>query len=86
MAMGLPCVATNVGDTAVLTGDTAILVPPENEQALAQGLLTVLALSEKQRQQMGLRAKERVMSEFSITKTKARFEAIYQEIITNGKT
>jgi glycosyltransferase involved in cell wall biosynthesis len=85
MAMGLPCVATNVGDTAVLTGDTAILVPPQNEQALAQGLLSVLALSEQQREQMGLRAKERVMSEFSIAKTKARFEAIYQEIISTGK-
>ena len=36
MATGLPCVATNVGDTAVLTGDTAILVPPQNAQALAR--------------------------------------------------
>jgi len=86
MAMGLPCVATNVGDTAVLTGDTAILVPPQNEQALAQVLLKVIALSEKEREQMGQRAKERVMSEFPIEKVRARFEAVYRDIISGNKT
>jgi glycosyltransferase involved in cell wall biosynthesis len=81
MIMGLPCVATHVGDTDVLVGDTAVLVPPQNEQALAEGLLKVIALSENQRQQMGQRAKERVMSEFSIEKARARFEAVYQEVV-----
>ena len=80
MAMGKPCVATDVGDTAILTGDTAILALPQDEQALAQGLLKVIALSEMQRAQMGQRAKERVMSEFPIEKTRAHFEAVYQDI------
>ncbi len=84
MAMGLPCVATEVGDTAVLTGDTAILVAPQNEQALAQGLLKILALSGKQRQQMGLRANKRVTTEFSIEKARSRFEDLYQEIISKS--
>ena len=84
MAMGLPCVATEVGDTSVLTGDTAILVAPQNEQALAQGLLKVLALSGKQRQQMGLRANKRVTTEFSMEKARSRFEDLYQEIISKG--
>lgn len=83
MAMGLPCVATDVGDTAVLTDDTVILVPPQNEQALAEGLLQVLALSEKQRLQMGQIAKERVINEFSMEKARARFERVYQEIFKN---
>jgi len=84
MVMGLPCVATNVGDTDVLVGDTAILVPPQNEQALAQGLLKVLALSSKQREQMGQRAKERVMAEFSIEKARSRFDAVYQDVISES--
>jgi glycosyltransferase involved in cell wall biosynthesis len=86
MAMGLPCVATNVGDTAVLVGDTAVLVPPQNEQALAEGLLTLLALSKKQREYKGQYAKERVFSEFSIEKARARFDSVYQEIITGSQT
>jgi glycosyltransferase involved in cell wall biosynthesis len=86
MAMGLPCVATDVGDTSALVGDTAILVPPQNEQALAQGLLKVIALSAKQRNQMGQRAKTRVMGEFSIEKARARFDAVYQEVMLESKT
>jgi glycosyltransferase involved in cell wall biosynthesis len=85
MAMALPFVATDVGDTAILAGDTAILVPPQNEHALAHGLLEVLALPEKQRERMGQRAKERVMSEFSMEKARSRFEAVYQGIISKSK-
>jgi glycosyltransferase involved in cell wall biosynthesis len=80
MSMGLPCVATSVGDTAVLTGDTVILVPSHNEQALAEGLLQVIDLPEKQRLQMGQVARERVINEFSIEKARARFDAVYQQI------
>ncbi|MEI6146600.1 MAG: glycosyltransferase [Methylococcales bacterium] len=85
MSMGLPCVATNVGDTAVLAGDTAILVPAHNQQALIQGLFEIITLTEKQRQQMGHRAKERVISEFSMEKAQERFESVYQELISGDK-
>jgi glycosyltransferase involved in cell wall biosynthesis len=81
MSMGLPCVSTQVGDVGVLVGDTAILVPPEDEQALAEGLLKVLALTNGQRQQMGKQSKERVMKEFSIAKTSERFHAVYRELV-----
>lgn len=63
-------------------GDTGVLVPPQDEQTLADGLLTLLALSTEQRQQQGQRAKERVFSEFGIEKARARFDAVYQEVIT----
>ena len=85
MSMGLPCVATDVGDTSVLTGDTAVLVSAQNEQALAQELLNIIALSEKQREQMGQRAKERVMSEFPIEKVRVRYEAVYRVVISSSK-
>lgn len=81
MAMGLPCVATNVGDTAVLAGGTVVLVPAQDAQALARGLIEVISLSEKQRNQMGQRAKERVVAEFSIEKTCQHYNEIYREIV-----
>jgi glycosyltransferase involved in cell wall biosynthesis len=85
MAMGLPCVATDVGDTAVLAGDTAILVPAEDELALARGLLEVIALSKEQRHEMGKRSKQRVLAEFSIEKFCERYTAVYQEIISKDE-
>ena len=84
MTMGLPCVATDVGDTAVLAGDTVSLVPAGNAQALAQALLTVLALSPEQRYQMGLNAKTRVIAEFSIEKACERFNTVYHDIVYQG--
>ena len=80
--MGLPCVSTLVGDADILVGDTGILVQPEDEQALAEGLLKALALTDAQRQQMGKRAKKRVMSEFTIEKVSDRFHEIYREMVS----
>ncbi|MBU1627037.1 glycosyltransferase [bacterium] len=84
MAMELPCVATEVGDTAALAGNTVILVPAQDEQALANGLLRVIALSETERHQIGQLAKLRVMTEFPIEKARKRFDAVYQEVISGG--
>jgi glycosyltransferase involved in cell wall biosynthesis len=81
MAMGLPCVATDVGDTRFLVGNTAILVPAQDQQALASGLLGIIELSKDQRIQMGLRAKEHVMAEFSIERACERFDEVYREIV-----
>ena len=83
MAMGLPCVSTDVGDAAMILDDTGVIVPKENTEALASALLQVIALPDKQRDQMGQRAKERVMREFSIEKAQAYFSAVYHQILEN---
>ena len=86
MAMGLPCVATRVGDTFALAGDTVALVPAQNDQALAEALLSVINLPGERRSQMGQASKARVIDEFSIEKAASQFKAVYEEVISGTKT
>ena len=83
MAMGVPCVVTDVGDAAILVADTGIVVPKDDSVALAQGLEQILAMTSEARKQMGQRAKARVNAEFTIERARKRFEAIYEKVL-NG--
>lgn len=42
MACGVPCVVTDVGDSAEVVGETGLVVPPRDAAALAEGLRTML--------------------------------------------
>jgi glycosyltransferase involved in cell wall biosynthesis len=43
MATGLPCVATDVGDTGIVVGDTGWLCPPRDSTALAEAMLLAMS-------------------------------------------
>lgn len=80
MAMGLVCVATDVGDVAALVGDTGKIVPKENFSALADALIDVIEIPKHERIELGIRAKNRIESEFTLEKACKRYEDLYQQI------
>jgi glycosyltransferase involved in cell wall biosynthesis len=84
MAMGLPCVATDVGDVALLMGDTGLVVPKENSVALAQALAQLLALGEAGRARMGRQARDRIHAMYTMACVRQRFERIYENLM-NGR-
>jgi glycosyltransferase involved in cell wall biosynthesis len=84
MAMGLPCITTDVGDAAMLLADTGVVVPKENSAALAQGVERLLALDQDARHALGMQAKARVEAEFSMTRARERFEEIYRQVLNKG--
>src|SRR5262245_44624458 len=67
MACGVPCVVTNVGDSAMIVGDTGQVVSPKNPQALAAGwdrLLDRLRLECN----LNAQARTRIIQHFRIDK------------------
>lgn len=69
MLAGRPAVVTDVGDTALIVSDTAVVVECENAAALAAGLSSLLSAGPEYRQQLGLRAQQRVRAEYSIERS-----------------
>jgi glycosyltransferase involved in cell wall biosynthesis len=79
MACEIPCVVTDVGDSALIVGETGIVVPPRNYELLAEGLLKMIELGEK-RKELGIMARKRVINNWSIDKIVKKYENLYESI------
>lgn len=69
MACGVPVVATDVGDSAFLVGDTGRIVPPAAPDALASAWAELLRGGPELRQELGASARRRVTENFSLSET-----------------
>ena len=85
MAAATPCVVTDVGDTALLVGDTGIVVSREDATALAGGLDQMLRLGADGRRLLGLRACARIQEHYTARHTLERFEQVYSRVM-EGRT
>ena len=81
MAMQKPCVSTNVGGVAQLTGHTALLVPPSDSEALASAMLAVMKTPLDEREAVGLAARARISSQFNMDSRVEEWESLYQTVL-----
>jgi glycosyltransferase involved in cell wall biosynthesis len=81
MASGVPCVVTNVGDSAEIVANTGIVVPSGNERALYLGIKKLLEKTNKERQRMGIEARKRIKNEYNIDKISEKYEMVYHNIL-----
>jgi glycosyltransferase involved in cell wall biosynthesis len=84
MACGVPCVVTNVGDSAYLVGDTGISVPPRNPEALANAIKQLVTAGPERRQQLGAAARGRIEGNFSLSAVACRYEELYREHLSHN--
>jgi glycosyltransferase involved in cell wall biosynthesis len=82
MACGVPCVATDVGDSAYIIANTGRIVPPKDPQALAAAWRALIAVGTEGRKQLGDKARRRVAEYFSLFETVRQYEDLYQEVTT----
>ena len=77
MAGGTPSVATDVGDSAWIIGDTGKVVPRGNMQALSEGVTDLLMMPLENRQALGRKARARIKDEFEIGKVAALYQHFF---------
>jgi glycosyltransferase involved in cell wall biosynthesis len=85
MACGIPCVVTDVGDSAFLVGGTGLVVPPQDPAALAAAWQKLLSSGEAARRELGALARKRVEENFSIEKTLAAYQKLYLGLVRDAQ-
>jgi len=84
MACGVPCVVTDVGDAATIVGETGIVVPRQDPEALAAGLRTLVAMDAGERRRLGSLARARIEREFCAERMARAYEELYSSLAGSG--
>jgi glycosyltransferase involved in cell wall biosynthesis len=84
MACGVPCVVTDVGDSAQIVADTGCVVPALSPAALTNAWQSLITLGMDARERVGQRARERIIDNFSTSTLITRHQLLYERILANS--
>lgn len=79
MACGTFVIATDCGGSAEIMGDTGILVPPQNSEALAEAIKQAVGKTPLEIQENNLKARQRVEELFSLEKSVQNWLKLYEQ-------
>lgn len=77
MSSGTVCVASDVGDSAYIMGDTGLLVKPGDHSDLILAWKRMLELGENGRRELGEKSRERIIRHFSMERIAKLFGDFY---------
>ncbi len=78
MSCGVPCVTTDVGDSATLVGPTGRVVAPRDSDGLAAAWSAVLSMPADERRRLGELARRRIALHFPLAACAAAYQAVYE--------
>ncbi len=81
MACGIPCIATDVGDSAAIIGDTGIVVPSNDNEALAQAMLKMANMPREERETLGKKARQRILDNFRLEVVTKHYDDLYSGLV-----
>jgi glycosyltransferase involved in cell wall biosynthesis len=81
MASGVPCVATDVGDAALILGELCQTVPRGAPELLADGWRNLLALSPVKLGELGRACRARIVAKYSLPTMVSETDRVYQELL-----
>jgi glycosyltransferase involved in cell wall biosynthesis len=82
MACGTPCVVTDVGDSALIVGETGTVVAPGDSHALAEAWRKLIEAGPAVQRRLGMAARHRVQQHFALPAIVERYQAIYSSLAT----
>jgi glycosyltransferase involved in cell wall biosynthesis len=80
MACGVPCVVTDVGDSALIVRETGLVVQPGKAHDLSWALVEALNWPLAERTCRGKAARARIEQEFNINRIVAQLESLYLDL------
>lgn len=81
MATGVPCVATRVGDAALLVGELGFVATPGDAEAIHQGLRALLGESQEDRRLRSAACRNRIVETYNLESLARRTEAQLEALI-----
>jgi len=85
MSCGVPCVATDAGDSALIIGNTGEVVPIKNPKSLSGAWLKMIEAGPERRMELGIAARKRVEERFSLQVIVKTYEELYYELVRNNR-
>jgi glycosyltransferase involved in cell wall biosynthesis len=85
MASGVPCVATDVGDSGWIIGDTGFTVPPRDPGAMAQALLSLARMGADARASLGAAARARIEKHFPLSRVAADYADVCRDVMATRR-
>ncbi len=82
MASGVPCIATDLGDTRDLIGDFGSVVAPSSVESLASAMKKILNMKAEDRQSLGASARQSVLRRFSLEAMVSAHRRLYEQAIS----
>ncbi len=80
MSAGLVPIATDVGDSAAIIGETGRIVPPGDASALAAAIAAEAGLSQDDRASRGAAARQRILDHYTIDNAVSAYERLYRSV------
>ena len=85
MACGVPCIATDVGDSRRILGEHGIVTPPRDVASLADAISRLAGMRAEDRTALGLRLRQRVVENFGIDRIAREHADLYDAVAVEAE-